>query len=181
MFFMKKTLLLCFILSIPFSIFAQDYSQCGPKPGVLERLFTDVEKVRAKCIDDIYNKHRDQVLREANTVSDLIKQVQTELGKVANNYDPYMGVVNCKAEQRPRCEELVTTLRALVDRLNKLMGWDKVMSAPKTNAVKTVDMKAPCPSKEELDKMKGVRYFHKKLYQTWERCVQLNPESYFEQ
>ena len=180
MFFMKKTLLFILTFIISTSVWAQYYSQCGPKPGVLERLFTDVEKVREKCIDDIYNKHREQVLREANAVSDLIKQIQKELGKVAVNYDPYMGVVNCKSESKERCEELVATLRALVTRLDKLMGWDRVMAAPKQSNVKPADMKAPCPSKEELDKMKGVRYFHKKLYQTWERCVQLNPESYFE-
>lgn len=178
---MRKTLFIFLLLSFPPTLLAQDYSQCGPKPGVLERLFTDVEKVRAKCIDDVYNKHREQVLKEANAVSDLIKQIQKELGKVATNYDPYMGIVNCKQEQKERCEELVSTLRALVIRLDKLMGWDKAMSAPKQSNVKPSDMKAPCPSKEDLDRMKGVRYFHKKLYQTWERCVQLNPESYFEQ
>ncbi len=178
---MRKTILICFVLLFPFAVLAQDYGQCEPKTGVLERLFTDVEKIREKCINDVYNKHREQVLREANELSKLIKQVQIELGKVSINYSPYAGLVRCKPKQEARCNELIHTLKTLIDRQNKLMGWDKAISTKKTNTVKPADLQAPCPSKQELDKMKPVRYFHKKLYQTWERCVQLNPERYFDQ
>lgn len=109
----------------------------------------------------------------------MIKQLDGEIAKVAINFNRYSGIVNCKPEKKDRCHEILQTQRTLIIRLDKLMGWERKVSAPQKTAVKNSDVQPPCPSKEELDKMQAVRYFHKKLYKTWERCVSLNPENYY--
>lgn len=160
---------------------AQDFSQCGEEASALKKLFTDVEKVRLKCLDDARRESQVKVLTEANELSKLSKQMDEELKKVAIDYDPYLSIVNCKPQLQARCEELVQAKTKIVERMNFLMGWDKQLGdSIKASPSKPVSLTPPCPSKEELDKMKAVRYFHKNLYQTWERCVQINPRRYFE-
>ena len=74
-----------------------------------------------------------------------------------------------------KCSEIVQAKTHVVSRINKLMGWD-ARPIPKAHEnVSMEKMAAPCPSQAELDRMKPVRYYNRKLYTTWERCVTLAP------
>lgn len=161
-----------------------DVAHCGVRPGLLERFLTNAESVRIKCINDAYEANRRKVLEEANELSEMIKLMEVELKQVAHFYDvihlrcePSYGGNRDEVRIR-KCHSINNARNSAIDRLNELMGWNsRVIVRNESTTVKEIT--PPCPSKADLDKMKPVRYFNRRIYQAWERCVQLSPENYY--
>lgn len=176
---------LVLVLSLPcFASDTVDVAHCGARPGLLERFLTNAQSIRIKCIDEAYEANRVKVLEEANELSDMIKLMEEELKQVAYSYQ--LGHLSCEPRNgQPRdenrvkkCREINAARNSAIDRMNNLMGWNsRVIVRNEATTVK--DITPPCPSRADLDKMKPVRYFNRRIYQTWERCVQLNPENYY--
>ena len=152
-----------------------DTSQCGEAPGLLGRMFTDAEAIRRKCINDAYDAPQRKVLEEANALSDMIKKLEVELKKVAYDYKVYTvrctpGAGDKKDPQRvKKCNEINSARNAIIRRMNVLMGWN---SAPRPQRDKITERDLtppPCPSPQDLEKLRPVRYFNKAAYQIWER------------
>ncbi|PIP89151.1 MAG: hypothetical protein COW01_00230 [Bdellovibrionales bacterium CG12_big_fil_rev_8_21_14_0_65_38_15] len=183
---MKITL--AFLLSLSsFSILGSDtvnVAHCGARPSFLENLFTNAESIRVKCIDEAYEANRIKVLEEANQLSDMIKAMEVELKVVAYEYSYAM--IKCtprNSERRDearikKCREINEARNSVIGRMNDLMGWNTRAEVRNENTT-IEEITPPCPSKSDLDKMKPVRYFNRSIYQTWERCVQLNPMNYY--
>ncbi len=161
-----------------------DVAHCGAKPGFLENLFTNAQSIRVKCIDEAYEANRIKVLDEANELSDMIKAMAVELEQTAYEYT--YGMVKCEPRRgEPRdearvkkCREINEARNSAIGRMNDLMGWN-TRAVARTENTTIEEITPPCPSKADLDKMKPVRYFNRRIYQTWERCVQLNPMNYY--
>tara|TARA_R110000868_G_scaffold132381_5_gene343305 strand:- start:7663 stop:8217 length:555 start_codon:yes stop_codon:yes gene_type:complete len=183
---MKIALTILLSLS-SFSIFGSDIvnvAHCGAQPGFLESLFTNAQTLRVKCIDEAYEANRIKVLEESNELSDMIKAMEVELKEVAYEYT--YGMIKCTPRNgQPRdeartkkCSEINIARNSAIGRMNDLMGWN-TRAVARTETTTVEEITPPCPSKEDLDKIKPVRYFNRRLYQTWERCVQLNPMNYY--
>lgn len=183
-----KMLLVALLYSITAPTLASDdvvdVAHCGARPGMLERFLTNAESIRIKCIDEAYESNRIKVLEEANDLSEMIKAMEGELKRTAYFYDvirlkcePNNGEARDEARVR-KCREINEARNSAIDRMNKLMGWNSRAIVRNENTT-VQDITPPCPSKADLDKMKPVRYFNRRIYQTWERCVQLNPENYY--
>jgi hypothetical protein len=53
-------------------------------------------------------------------------------------------------------------------------GYKGVWYAPKSTVNVVIEKdEPPCPDADALEKMRAIRYFHKNMYQTWEKCVVL--------
>ena len=162
-----------------------DVSQCGERPGLLGRMLTDADEIRKKCINDAYDAHQRKVLEEANALSDLSKKLEVELKKVAYDYKIY--TIRCTpgpgdkkdAARTKKCNEINSARNAVINRMNVLMGWN---SAPRPQRDKITEKDItppPCPSRQDLEKLRSVRYFNKGAYQMWERCVNLGASNYY--
>lgn len=162
-----------------------DVSMCGAKPGFLASLLTDAKEIRIKCINDAYEANKKKTLAEVNLLNDMQKQLEVELKKVAYVYDGFM--LRCSPGGGPppnpartkKCQELNDARNALIDRINTLMGWNERPLPPKREETTNAEVTPPCPSKEDLKKIQPIRHFNKKLYQTWERCVTMQPENFY--
>lgn len=177
-----KYWLVIFLIFISINVFSEsaNYGVCGKKAGFLERLVTDSEKIRLKCIEDVYKEYEQKRLEEVDSLSKYSKKLDDEIKKYAEKYSAF--VVNCGNEYAKdnskvlKCKKAVAEQRAVISRIDQLMGWDeKFKTSKQSTSVNSTLSPPPCPSESELKKMQGVRYFNKKLYQTWERCKVLNP------
>lgn len=166
---------------------ADPYGSCGTKPGFFDRLINDAEKIRLKCIDDIYEANKEKVRKEIEDLHETSNNIGIELKKVAIKVD--FNIVQCsprsgEASRDPklvqRCQELVSAKNAVISRIDELMGWnDRPRSRDNNKAnANTASISPPCPSKEKLKEMQVARMFNRKLFQTWERCVTLDPTNY---
>jgi len=178
-----KRIILCsvFFLSYPLHSADNGYGYCGAKPGALESFFTQAEKIREKCISDIYEAEKKKTQKEIQDLYAANKAIDAELKKVA--YKIEYSMVHCNSPRggtpnsarEKKCNELVQAKTHVVSRIHKLMGWE-ARPIPKAHEnVSMEKMEAPCPSQAELNRMKPVRYYNRKLYTTWERCVVLAP------
>lgn len=165
---------------------SETYATCGVKPGFLANLLTDAEKIRVKCIEDIYEQNKEQTRIEVEELDHTIGQLGTEVKKVAlkNEYnmvqcDPRNGEPKRDPKLSARCHELVRTRNALISRMDELLGWsERPRPKPRPDGkVSASELTPPCPSKEKLKEMQTARIFNRKLFQTYERCVTLNPEN----
>lgn len=178
---MKKLIIFFAILHLASTSFAADniYAQCGNKPGVLESFLTQTSKIREKCINDIYEAEKKKTEKEIDELYAANKLLDGELKKIA--YKIEYNVVIChparseKADpaREKKCSELVDAKNNIITRIDKLMGWEKKPKPKNEDNVTSENIAAPCPSQVELNKMQAIRYYNKKLYQTWERCVNL--------
>lgn len=162
-----------------------DVSMCGARPGLLERLLTDAEKIRIRCIDQAYEENRQKLLDEAIALDELQKSLKSELEKVAFEYTaftlrchPNRGQV-ADPERTKKCQEINLARNTVIERMNVVMGWNERPRPSNQSNPTAKDLTPPCPSKEDLLKIQPVRYFNRKLYQTWERCVTLSPEKFY--
>ncbi len=164
------------------------YQACGAKPSFLDRMLTDAEKIRIKCIDDYYEKVKEKVRLEVEALHEAHKKLNVELKKVAIKVE--VGRVECsprrgEAERSPelikRCQEIVLAQNAILYRIDELMGWnEKPRPQPSANTT-PASIVPDCPSKQKLKEMEVSRMFNRKLFQTWERCVALgDPSEYYQ-
>lgn len=164
------------------------YQACGAKPSFLDRMLTDAEKIRIKCIDDYYEKVKEKVRLEVEALHQSHKKLDVELRKVAVKVE--VGRVECsprrgEPERDPRlvkkCQEIVVAQNAILYRIDELMGWNEKPKPP-ANANTTPNSIVPdCPSKQKLKEMEVTRMFNRKLFETWERCVSLgDPSEYYQ-
>lgn len=164
------------------------YQACGAKPSFLDRMLTDAEKMRIKCIDDYYERVKEKVRLEVEALHESHKKLDAELRKVAVKVE--VGRVECsprrgEPERSPnlvkRCQDIVTAQNAMLTRIDELMGWNerpRPKATPNTSAASIVP---DCPSKQKLKEMEVTRMFNRKLFETWERCVSLgDPTEYYQ-
>lgn len=153
------------------------YGSCGAKPNTLENLFTNADKIRQKCIEDIYKENREKTLLEIQELATTIEKLNEEIKKYAikSSY----GLVQCaprpgepeRSQQLiQRCNSLVATQNTLIDRMNTLTGWSDRPAPKSSDANVEQSITAPCPPKEKINDLKIAANFNKKLHKTWERC-----------
>ncbi len=181
-----QTIFFISILSATSHAETNPYQSCGPKANLVTRLLTDAEKIRLACINDVYDKITQQRDKEVAELTETIQNVKKELQEVAFKIE--YGLLHCEAprgypahnpQKVARCKELSPLLNSLIDRQRALTEWvPRKQQNQGTTAAAPVE--APCPSKQDLKKMQSVRYFNKKLYKSWEKCVSLSPETYFD-
>lgn len=166
---------------ISFQAFAnsEDYLQCGPPPGLISRLLTDAEEIRIKCIDQIYEANQEKVRKEVQSLSEVSKQLDEEIQRTAITRSH--GMVQCvpsRGQTRDpklvkRCQDAVANRAAVIDRIDRLMGWKQTYTRSSSDS-KESRMKGPqefpCPSPQEMEKMRVARAFHKRLNEMWTRC-----------
>jgi phosphoribosylanthranilate isomerase len=170
-----------FFIIFTFTTHAADISMCGPKPSKLSSFFTDAEKIRIKCIENAYElekKLRDEEVRQLDLIQ---KQLETDLKKVA--YKVSYAIVQCHSpkndwpiKKTEECQKINQQRNAIISRIDHLMGWDEPFKNKIQKNVQTElanNLELPCPNDEELQKIQSVRYFNRKAFKTWERCVNL--------
>lgn len=155
---------------------------CGAKPNLLDKFLTDAEKIRIKCIEDVYAAQQEAIRKELQELHETSQKLSSEIKKVAikSTYNtvqcaPRPGEPVRDPKLVSRCEELVVALNRIVDRMDELNGWSSKPKPKLTDDNTNIAATPPCPSKEKLEEMKPVRMFNRKLYQTYERCVTLAP------
>lgn len=176
---------LLFIITTPLHAEGPNYGMCGGKPGVLEKLFTDAEKIRIKCIEDAYQANKEKVRKELEDLYAMNTKLDLELKKsaISIKYNmvqctPKYGEPKRSAKLIQRCSELVAAKSAVVYRIHELNGWNAKPIAKKST-ITNAEITPPCPSKEKLKEMQVARMFNRKLFVTYERCVTLNPENIY--
>lgn len=185
---MKKlhalTFFVLFIMALMVSGFVHarpSYEMCGAKPGLLEGLFTDAEKIRIKCIEDVYKANQEAIQKEVADLHATSQKLSLELKKVAIKVD--YNIVQCspRTGEPPRaqklidrCSELVRANNAVISRIDELMGWSERPKPKPTDSNAAINATPPCPSQAKLEEMKVARMFNRKLFETYERCVTLN-------
>lgn len=187
----QKNMLLLFLLTLSVmsspSVEAKpDYATCGPKPGLIDRMLNDAEKIRLKCIEDAYEESQQAGRLEVAQLYEISKKLDGELKKTAikivnNNVQcaPRPGERSRDPKLVARCQELLQAQNTITARINGLMGWSKRPKPKATDSHANISSTPPCPSKEKLKEMQVARMFNRKLFVTYERCVTLNPENYF--
>lgn len=163
-----------------------NYATCGPKPGLIDRMLHDAEKIRLKCIDDAYESSQQAARLEVAQLYEISKKLDIEIKKSAirvsnNNVQcvPRPGERSRDPKLVARCQELLKAQNGITTRTNNLMGWSNRPKPKAADSNASIAATPPCPTKEQLDKMRPVRMFNRKLFVTYERCVTLNPESHF--
>lgn len=182
---MRPHILQLSVLPFLFSFQAVDVSMCGGKPGILENLFTNAKEIRIKCINDAYEANQRRVISEANELDKLQEQLKQELQKVAYTFSYTM--IRCSPpagqaqnpERTKKCQELNEARNAVIGRMDKLMGWKDLPLPPQREETTNEQITPPCPSKDDLQKLQVARAFNKRVYQTWERCVTLQAEGFY--
>jgi hypothetical protein len=175
-----KTLIMFLLLLSQFAI-ANDDLTCGPPPGMISKLFTDAEKIHLKCLEDADKRNRERVLKEVYELKAVSDKLETEIKATAISYT--ISTVQCEprhGEKRDpklvkRCKDAVVAQRGVIDRMDTLMGWKtQYVEKPVKNPVTSKPKESadyPCPSNQELDKMKVARVFNKRLNEMWTRCM----------
>lgn len=177
---MKKTFTLAYIIFTT-TVLAADVSMCGARPNVLSRFFTDAEKIRVKCINDAFDLEKKLRDDEVQKLDIIQKKLDLDIKKVA--YKSTLTILLCDNEDHTwpknkieECHRLNEQRNAVISRIDHLMGWDIPMKSSLKSSPESIQnnqVEVPCPSAEELQKIQGIRYFDKKAYKTWERCVNL--------
>jgi hypothetical protein len=179
--FMMKNMIILSLFLYSFHAISADniYGACGARPGALESFFTHAKKIREKCVNDVYEEEKKKTQKEIEDLNATNKLLDIELKKVAYKVDyalvrchPDRGEAGNPAREK-KCSEIAETKNSIIDRIHKLTGWDDRPAPKAEENVTAAKLAAPCPSQDELNKMQGVRYYNKALYQTWERCVTL--------
>lgn len=156
---------------------ADTYGSCGAQPGVLEKLFTNAQKIREKCVEDIYEENKEKTRKEVEELHNTSNKLGAELKKVAVKVD--FNIVHCAPRRGDparepklikRCEDLVKAQNAIISRIDELMGWNDRPVTKVTHQSSESEANPPCPSKDKLKDMQVARAFNKKLYVLWERC-----------
>lgn len=175
-------LLFAIVLMFTGALFGQSsttniYGSCGAKPNALEKLFTNADKVRQKCLDDAFEQFKEQNRRELDELAKLSTNLSAEIKKVAIKSS--VGLVQCAP--RPgepardknlikKCEELVVAHNAVSDRMNELTGWN-IKPAPRAEDKNSgKEVLPPCPSNDKLNDLRIAATFNRKLFERWERC-----------
>ena len=178
--------LLSFLMMSTFVAAKTNYATCGPKPGLIDRLLNDAEKIRLKCIDDAYRASQVAVNTEMAELSEISKKLDIEIKKHAIKIDnnriqcaPKPGERRRDPKTVARCQELLSAQNLITGRINNLLGWSKRPKPKATDSDAIIAETPPCPSKQKLDEMQVARMFNRKLFVTYERCVTLNPGNYF--
>lgn len=161
------------------------YAHCGARPGLFERFLTDAEEIRIKCINDAFEANKRKTIEEANQLDAVQKQLKTEIDKVA--YTSTLTMVRCDAPagqpknpaRTAKCRELNEARNAIIERINTLMGWNERPLPANRAAITTPNITPPCPPREDLARIQPIRHFNRRLFETWERCVQLQPENFY--
>lgn len=160
-----------------------EIGHCGERPGLVAQFFTDLDEIRTQCINDAYDENRKKLLDEANELSGFIKKIDEELKTVAYKYDRLQLV--CEHPNHPKnkvqqCRDLSQARKSAVNRMDTIMGWNERTITQKKNSTTRVEqITPPCPSKDDLAKIQQFRYFNQRMYQTWEKCVNMNAENYY--
>jgi hypothetical protein len=172
-------------LTPAFGLTPPSYAQCGTRAGFLERFLTDAEEIRIKCINDAFEANKRKTTEEANQLDVVQKQLKAEIDKVA--YTSTLTMVRCdpppgepkNPARSAKCRELNQARNAVIERIDVLMGWnERPMSANQINTT-TPQITPPCPPREDLARIQAARHFNRRLFETWERCVQLQPENFY--
>lgn len=156
-----------------------NYGSCGPKPNMFSRLISDADKMREKCINDVYQEYLEARDKEVRELHEYSKYLESEVKKVAVKVT--MILVDCGVETKRnpqfvlKCRQLNAERNAVISRIDRLMGWDESFRTAASENVAAKDLPSPpCPSSTEMERIKGIRYYNKRLYQAWERCMVLN-------
>ena len=180
-------LIFVLVMQLISTSFATTYENCGTRPGLLERLISDAEKIRTKCIDDIYEANKKKVQKELDELhqANLLLSDEIKKSAIKVNYNivicsPRKGEPARSPELISRCNELVNAKNAIISRIEEITEWESKRPVISPTKATPEHIVPPCPSKENLKKIQSVRMFNRKLYKTWERCVTLDPESYLE-
>lgn len=160
-----------------------NYAMCGARPGLLERLISDAEKIRIKCIEDAYKANQEAVRVEVAQLIETNKKLTAEIKKVAvkveYNRVQCEGGASRSSKTVARCNELLKAQIAVVKRIQFLMGWSERPKPKPSDKDATITATPPCPSKAKLEEMKVARMFNRKLFVTYERCVTRSFENGF--
>lgn len=182
---MKWIFLFCALFSATLHASDVDVRMCGVKVSWLENFFTHANDIRAKCIEQAYEANKRKLEAELDQLHKTQQQLAQELKKYAYKVD--YNIVRCDPPQgqaanpqrTAKCRDLIRAENAIIDRIDEIMGW-KSKPLPENRAqVSNAEVTPPCPSKERLQQIQAIRYFNPTLYQTWERCVMLQPENYY--
>lgn len=171
-------LLLSFGLS-PSPVQAGNFG-CGGKPSVFERLLTNAEEVRLKCIDDYFAAQKEKNARLAAELSAAIKMQKQVLRQSAYEADKALLTVSCafpasipSAKQKTeQCRKELALYQGLIAQLDHLMGWDRALTKRTQGSAEEIreSLELPCPDEQTLNKIQPIRYFKKNLYKVYERC-----------
>lgn len=148
---------------------------------MLDSLFKNADKIREKCIDDIYAENKEKTRLELEELARASAALSVEIKKAA--VKSTLTVTNCSSArgEPPRdpalvkkCNDLVNMHNAIIDRMNTLSGWND-NGRPKNDAkndAKSIEsaITPPCPSKEKMAELRQAAIFNRKLFKTWEYC-----------
>ena len=153
------------------------YGSCGKKPNLWEKLSSDADKVRQKCIDDIFTANKEKIRLEIEEIAKIMADLSKEISKVAikstltiTQCTPRPAEPDRDPKKIKKCNELVNLHNALADRMAILTGWREA-GAPKyddKNANKSITL--PCPSDDKMAELRQAATFNRKLFKTWENC-----------
>lgn len=177
--------LLLILLMAPFVSSAGSVQEaCGVRASAIERLFTDVESIRLKCIDDYFVAQKEANAKMAQQVSEEIEKQKEILKKSAYKADDRLFRVHCdfpaeienSKSRTEQCRKDLALYNGLVTQLDHIMGWDRIIVKPSQGTAEQVqkELQVPCPDQETLTKIQPVRYFKKNLYKIYERCQVLS-------
>lgn len=98
-----KIISLMIFLTAAYSLHADspNYSMCGGKPGIIDKLFTGAEKIRLKCIEDVYQANKEKVRKEIEELHALSTNISSELKKTAIKVDYNLVQCALKVVLRP--------------------------------------------------------------------------------
>ncbi len=152
---------------------------------MLDRLFSDAEKIRLKCIDDYYAAIKKKAEAEMQSLQLTSEKLEVEIKKIAIKHtlttvqcSPRPGEPERDFSKNKKCSDLVEAKNALIDRMRELDGWN-TKPRPSNPTITAATLTPPCPNKAQLQKIQGIRMFNRHLFETWERCVNGDPESYY--
>jgi hypothetical protein len=133
--FQALTVFFLFVIALMISGFVHarpTYEMCGARPGLFDRLLTDAEKIRIKCIEDVYAANQEAIRKEVAELQATSQKLSLELKKVAVkvNYNivqcsPRTGEPARDPKLVSRCQELVKAQNQVISRIDELMGWSE--------------------------------------------------------
>lgn len=160
---------------------AEDVMLCGPKPGVISSLLSDAEKIRQRCLDQVYEENRAKAIREVHALQEVQVKLDEEIKQTAisSTISTVQCVPNRNQTRDPklvrRCQDAVRARTGVIARIDKLMGWQRNYPRPDARATSSNSQSKertefPCPSHAELQEMQTARVFNKRINEMWMRC-----------
>ena len=143
----------------------------------------EAEKIRKKCIEEIfeeYLKDRDSEIKELSNYS---KKIDAELRKVAVKVEIFNADCGLETSRNPKlvkkCRDLSYEKSLIFGRIEKLNSWDEDFKVNATNPNIEVDelIPPPCPTKDYIQKLSGMKNHNRSLYMNWEKCSAQNARS----